>query len=179
MPAIIHAIAKFYEANKAFEEMPSSTSKNAIQDLLDYGRTPIGKFAFSFEFPISIALIIISSLGIAGILPGSTLGLSVIGMEVGLLVLHAGGKLFCSREESPLKDHKYSASIILVGFLFSTTFGILGATRVLSAAHIGWALISPSLVLPGGIAIILSCSVGTCCCCCCCGGKIFPRDDIG
>lgn len=99
-----------------------------------------------------VAIIIIGSIGIAGLLPGSTMGWCAIGMGVGTLA----SRLISDKTRS-------SCGYIVIALavtLALVTIGSLGVTGSLTATQVGWGLVGTSLV---GIGIkVLDC--------CCCGG---------
>lgn len=107
---------------------------------------------------ICLAGLIIGSIGVAGLLPGSTMGYCAIGLGIGFLA----SKLISDQTRG--ECGKIVLAVVLA--LIPIILGSLGATGVLSATQVGWGLVGTALVGIGVTVII------RCCCDCCMGCMI-------
>lgn len=119
-----------------------------------YEATCLDKISDTLQSIVLLAMLIIGSIGAAGLLPGSTImGYCGIGLGIGALL----SKLISDQTRSTCSRIVSAVVAALIPILL----GSLGATGVLSATQVGWGLVGMSLVNIGAIVI-------TVCCCGCC-----------
>lgn len=89
---------------------------------------------------VALTTLIVGSLGMAGILPGTTVGWVVLG-------LGAGGAItrFCLGALSNRRIYLVATTLVALTF---ATLGALGGMGILSATQLGWGILGTSLASP-------------------------------
>lgn len=88
----------------------------------------------------SLAILIIGSLGMAGILPGSTAGWTILGTAAGGCALR-----FCLGNLSERRFYLITCTLVAMTFV---VLGALGGAGILSATQMGWGIVGTSIASP-------------------------------